>query len=90
MRYAWILGGCFALAGCAAPMTQDGYLKEVPESVVSLADPSQDLTVVQLNPTDNCFWYQHRGPVETTMLPLRTTSGRPICAQSPGVLETAM
>jgi Uncharacterized lipoprotein len=93
MKHLLVLGGLLALAGCAAPMpetTADGFLMDVPESVIALADPSQNLSAVQLNPADGCYWYQHEGPVETTMLPLRATDGRVICAQSPGQLETAM
>jgi hypothetical protein len=30
---------------------------------------------------DGCYWYRHIGPVETTMLPLLTVEGRPICTQ---------
>jgi hypothetical protein len=56
-----------------------GFLKEVPPQVVLLAAPYQNLREVILNPEDGCYWYRHVGPVETTMLPLRTTEGRPIC-----------
>lgn len=93
MKYALVLTGLLTLAGCAAPMpktTDDGYLLEVPESVIALADPTQNLSAVQLNPADGCYWYKHDGPVETTLLPLRATDGRVICAQVQEPLETAM
>lgn len=72
------------LAACAAqpggPVDpQSGFISQLPPKVIELADPSQDLTAVQLNPEDNCYWYRYDGPVETTMLPLRTREGRPIC-----------
>ncbi|WP_439123171.1 hypothetical protein [Marivita sp.] len=53
----------------------------VPESVSSIAAPYQDLTTARIRPDDGCFWYTHRGPVETTELPLRTTGGNPICTR---------
>ena len=74
-----LLGACTATNGNIDPNT--GFLTELSEPVSELADPSQDLTAVQLNPDDNCYWYRYSGPVETTMLPLRTRDGRPICAQ---------
>ncbi len=54
----------------------------VPESVSSIAAPYQDLTTARLRPEDGCYWYTHRGPVETTPLPLRTENGSPICTRS--------
>lgn len=85
--------GCVAvlLAACDIPntslqgttngATSVSYLSEVPEGVVALAAPNQDLTTVQIDPADGCYVYRHVGPVETTMLPLRATNGRPICSQ---------
>jgi len=52
----------------------------VSEAVAALAAPGQDLTSARLLPDDGCYWYEHRGPVETTLLPLRTVNGKPICA----------
>lgn len=71
------------LAACAPSPTAtnaSGNLVKLPEEVAALAAPHQDLTAVRLNPDDNCFWYQHVGPVENTFLPLRTPAGQPICA----------
>ena len=56
----------------------------VPESVSSIAAPYQDLTTARIRPEDGCFWYTHKGPVETTELPLRTTAGNPICTRPAG------
>ncbi|MHA6324009.1 hypothetical protein [Roseivivax sp. CAU 1753] len=51
----------------------------VPESVSSIAASYQDLTTARIRASDGCYWYTHRGPVETTELPLRTDNGNPIC-----------
>lgn len=72
-----------ALAACE-PMPNDGTstgagLVTVPESVSSIAAPYQDLTTARVRASDGCYWYTHRGPVETTELPLRTANGSPIC-----------
>ena len=55
----------------------------VPEEVIAIAGPDQDLTSAFLRPEDNCYWYMHNGPVEVTPLPLRTAENRPICSQQP-------
>lgn len=73
------------LAGCVTtgvPATDTGAdaMAEVPEAVLAVAAPNQDLRSVVLMP-DGCYWYTHRGPVETTMLPLLTTAGRAICTR---------
>lgn len=72
------------LAACAEPRwdeaNEDGTLAVVPESVLGLAAPYQDVSQVKLDPQTNCFWYLHAGPVEDTYLPLRTANGNPICA----------
>lgn len=71
------------LAGCVATGTGragQAELPPLPEQVVAVAAAWQDLSSARLMPEDNCYWYEHVGPVETTMLPLRTAEGRPICA----------
>lgn len=72
-----------ALGACVAPMppepeTDTGFITNLPAQVISLADPDQNLQAVRIM-DDGCYWYEHVGPVETTMLPLRTPSGSPIC-----------
>ncbi len=52
----------------------------VSDAVTELADPRQNLATARLRETDNCYWYEYQGPVETTLLPLKTVDGRPICA----------
>ena len=49
--------------------------------VLALAAPGQNAMTARVLPEDNCYWYEHRGPVETTLLPLRTPAGNPICTQ---------
>jgi hypothetical protein len=56
----------------------------VPDSVLAVAAPHQDLETARLREADGCYWYRHVGPVETTPLPLRTIEGRPICARPQG------
>ena len=71
------------LAGCVATGTgasQEDALPPLPEEVAAVAAPWQNLATARLMAGDNCYWYEHSGPVETTMLPLRTPEGRPICA----------
>ncbi len=75
------------LAGCAAvdvaPTDADtGFLEELPEGVLAVAAPYQNLRAVRISPEDGCYWYLHDGPVESTLLPLRTTQGNPICTQA--------
>ena len=75
------LAGIFVLSACTLPPTvdSDGAFTELPEPLVGLAAPYQNLNKVRLDPNDNCFWYLHDGPVESTWLPLRTSKGNPIC-----------
>lgn len=70
-----------ALAACEPVPSTGGGGVTVPESVSSIAAPYQDLTTARVRSEDGCYWYTHRGPVETTELPLRTTSGNPICVR---------
>ncbi len=84
-----ILGAGFALGGCTVAtgstgVGPNGYLKEVPEAVLEIAAPYQNLDAVVLKPEDGCYWYRHDGPVESTLLPLRTRSGNPICTRAQG------
>ncbi|MDA7423469.1 hypothetical protein [Thalassococcus lentus] len=74
-----------ALAACE-PVPGDagatGGIVTVPESVSSIAAPFQDLTTARIRSEDGCYWYTHKGPVETTQLPLRTKAGNPICTKA--------
>ncbi|MDO8986450.1 hypothetical protein [Cypionkella sp.] len=76
-----------ALGACTVPIDQatdksTGFLKELPEGVALIAAPYQNLQEVILKREDSCYWYRHVGPVETTMLPLRSVHGRPICTDA--------
>lgn len=71
-----------ALAACeASTVNREGFLLEVPESVLELAGPNQNLNAVKFLEEDGCYWYEHDGPVETTLLPLRSTRGRHLCVE---------
>lgn len=85
-RHMILISALLALGACTvetmeAQNPQSGAPADVPEQVRMLAAPYQDLTTIRLMPEDGCYWYQHVGPVETTMLPLRSVEGRPICLQ---------
>jgi hypothetical protein len=84
-RSAVLLIFGLALVGCSETVSNSldsGSLPPVPEQVTVLAAPNQNLATARLRPEDNCYWYMHSGPVETTLLPLRTSGGNPICAKS--------
>jgi hypothetical protein len=68
------------LAGCVSTTaTGEAELPPLPEEVVAVAAPWQNLATARLMPEDGCYWYEHDGQVERTLLPLRTPEGRPIC-----------
>ena len=67
--------------GTNTPTNQ--FIRELPEAVLEIAAPYQDLSAVRIDPADGCYVYRHVGPVETTFLPLRSVRGRPICTQRP-------
>lgn len=80
-RSAAVIAVLLITAGCAVQTTGDGGGAEnVSEAVAALAAPGQDLASARLLPEDGCYWYEHQGPVETTLLPLRTVNGNPICS----------
>jgi len=86
---ACVLGAALlGLAGCDDFLISTGgsgsaFISELPESVLAIVGPYQDLNAVQIDPNDGCYVYQYVGPVETTFLPLRSKDGRPICTQLP-------
>lgn len=73
-------------AGCGAMTVKtekpESNSQGLPPELISLVAPMQDVSTARLLRSDNCFWYEHRGQVETTLLPLTTAGGRPICMQS--------
>lgn len=74
-------------AGCTVPdgpavNEETGFIKELPEGVIAIAAPYQNLDAVRISAEDGCYWYLHDGPVESTLLPLRTVEGSPICTQA--------
>lgn len=75
-----VIAGC-ATTGPIPGGEESGAPVNLPDNVIAMAAPSQDLSTVRIMPEDGCYWYRHVGPVETTYLPLRTTEGRPICTR---------
>ena len=75
------------LAACAEPTQNGDFLREVPEELIARAAPNQNLNAVTILEEDGCFWYQHVGPVETTLLPLLSTRGGQLCAARPEETE---
>ncbi len=75
----------FAVSACAGPIagteTEPGFFEELPEGLAATAAPGQNLNAVRIQPQDGCYWYQHVGPVETTLLPLLSNSGGLICSR---------
>lgn len=85
-RVFWVLSALVIVGACSTAVPASGRgdagtLAKLPEGVVEIAAPYQDLSTVRIMPDDGCYWYRHEGPVETTYLPLRTTEGRPICTR---------
>ncbi len=82
---AWLaIGAASTLVACTVTPPADvepasPFIQELPEEILAIAAPYQDLTAVMIDPSDNCYVYRHVGVVETTLLPLRTRDGRPIC-----------
>jgi len=74
--------GVVMLAACAgAPVEDTGANSDevIPPELVNLAAPNQDISTARILPEDGCYWYEHRGRVETTLLPVKTRDGRRIC-----------
>jgi hypothetical protein len=72
-----LIAGCVSTGSGGNGQTE---LPPLPERVLAVAAPWQNVATARLMPEDNCYWYEHQGPVETTLLPLRTAEGRPICS----------
>ncbi|WP_410468959.1 hypothetical protein [Sulfitobacter litoralis] len=83
-RSAILLTTVLALGACSETFSNSPGASSrppLPENILELAAPNQDLTTAYLRPEDSCYWYMHAGPVETTPLPLRTAAGNPICVK---------
>ena len=82
-KFLIILAVVLINAGCTdmTARTEVGS-DNLPADLVALVAPGQDVASARLLPEDKCYWYEHHGQVETTLLPLTTTEGRPICMQS--------
>ena len=72
---------CLGACGASVTGSPGPGAGNLPDAVVALAAPYQDLGTARLRPEDGCYWYLHAGPVETTLIPLRTAEGNPICTR---------
>ncbi|WBU57729.1 hypothetical protein [Paracoccus sediminicola] len=83
IRYAILAAAALITAGCAArspePVEDTPPQNEIPPQVLAIAGPNQDLSTVEFEPSDGCYWYYYAGPVETTRVPLRAANGNQIC-----------
>jgi hypothetical protein len=73
-----VLGSVVALAACNT--TPPGEAITLPPEVAALVAPGQDTSTARIE-SDGCYWYLHRGPVETTYIPLETRDDRMICTR---------
>lgn len=76
-----IFVACAGLVACGAPPTPQGQTEELSPEVMALVGPGQDLNTVRIE-SDGCYWWLHRGPVETTYIPLVTADSRMICTRA--------
>lgn len=82
----------FALTACDASMATaptGTTSTTVPENIAALAAPNQNLSTARVDEATGCYVYLHRGPVESTYLPLRTADGRPICTEAIASVQEA-
>jgi hypothetical protein len=92
VRNSYTISALVVLSACGAALQvpDEGQvpvvIEELPEGVAAVAASYQNLDAVQLLP-DGCYWYSRSGPVETTLLPLRTDTGNPICVRAPAPHE---
>ncbi|RYH08566.1 hypothetical protein [Tropicimonas sp. IMCC6043] len=80
---ALLLGACNMAVPSEGMEGRTLSADELPEGLIANAAPNQNLDTVIIQPENGCYWYQYRGPVETTYLPLRAKNGQPICARAP-------
>lgn len=76
-----LLGACATTAPTETSVENPGFIEELPEGVLAIVAPNQNLRAVRILPEDGCYWYEWPGPVETTYLPLNTREGRQICTR---------
>ena len=89
----WLLGcTTLLLTSCGEIQSGNGdpsgrFIMALPQGVLAVAAPYQDLKAVQIDQSNGCYVYRHVGPVESTYLPLRTVEGRPICTRPAEAVE---
>ncbi|SMR82277.1 hypothetical protein SAMN04488030_2625 [Aliiroseovarius halocynthiae] len=91
MKNQIILAGAaaFGLSGCVTPSgtamnVSDPNLQSratLPAEVLDTVAPGQDVSDIRVDARDGCLMYRHKGPVETTYIPLRNKKGRAICVK---------
>lgn len=78
-KIVMLVGLAVGLAGCQntgrAPATQDA----VPQAVWDRIPADTPLTEIIQGREDGCYWYMHRGPLETQLIPVRDVESAPIC-----------
>lgn len=74
----------FAVGACTDAANQASSSNDRPASaeLARLAAPGQDLSRIKIDPSNGCYLYRYRGPIETTYLPVRTANGNPICTRA--------
>ena len=64
-RNMMVLPKLMLAAGCAISPSDSSdtanAIGNVPESVVAMAAPDQDVSTARLRPGDGCYWYEHNG-----------------------------
>ncbi|WP_432449600.1 hypothetical protein [Aliiroseovarius marinus] len=91
MKNLVILAGAaaFMLSACVTPdgtaVNVDPNLQKratLPDDVAAKVAAGQDTSDIRVDARDGCLMYRHKGPVETTYIPLRNKQGRPICVKA--------
>lgn len=82
-------GAVLALSACVTPdgtaVNVDPNLQKratLPADVAAKVAAGQDTSDIRVDARDGCLMYHHKGPVETTYIPLRNKQGRPICVKT--------
>lgn len=77
------IAAAFTLSACAKTPIEDVSSNPAdagpPPELIGLAAANQDLSTARIRPEDRCYWYEHRGRVEATLLPVLSPSGQRIC-----------
>ncbi len=72
-----LLGACVPYT----PSTPEGETVSLPPEVLAVLAPGQAIDTARIE-SDGCYWVEHRGPVETTYIPLKTRDDRLVCTRT--------